>query len=89
MRYAVQDEGRAKEAKRYAVFDNNKPASKIGFPLLLSDCWNSNEFETFAEALVYAKNWVDGFGDTLPPDFAPDTKYDYDGHGDTIEIRTL
>ena len=64
----------------WEVFDNDKPAVIKG-----GKDWNDNFFRDFVDALKYAKSWL-GEYDTLPDDYQGEP-YDYNGHGDIIEIR--
>lgn len=70
---------------KYQVFENDKPADNKRFSYLKGLDWNNSSFDTFEEALKYAKSWLGDF-DSIPPNFAPNQKYDYSGYGDTIEI---
>lgn len=71
---------------KYQVFDNDKPADCYHHSV--SDTWNRSKFNTLKEARQYAMNWLGRF---WAPDFQlePNTPYDYSGHGDKIEIRTV
>jgi len=69
----------------YAVYGNGKPAI-----LKRSAIWNKYKYDSLKDAIAYAHSW-------LSPVFSPGKanlkklaigkSYDYDGCGDTIEIR--
>lgn len=69
---------------RYCVLDNGRPASVEGFPGLVG--WKQHRFETYAEALGHAIMWLGDDTIPLPLDWdgAP---FDYNSHGDMIQIR--
>lgn len=69
----------------YQVFENNIPADNTHYLLIKDKGWHTSRFETFHEALDYARNW-----------FQPYLNYwdglgikDYNGYGDTAEIREV
>jgi hypothetical protein len=67
----------------YAVYERGIPAR---FPEMEVDpSWDNHQFPTFLEAITYAKQWL-GEWDTIPEEW-DGKSYDYDGYGDTIEIR--
>jgi hypothetical protein len=86
---------------KYQVFNNGKPADTTGFPQLKGDGWMRSKFDTLEEARDYADDWV-GFS-LFSPDLAHvaglivldkqrlkvGESYDYNGYGDTIEIREV
>lgn len=66
----------------FQVFVKDEPA----------DCCNRSKFNTYEEALDYAKNYlgwysaqIEQMSDTLPVGVA----YDYSGYGNLIEIREV
>jgi hypothetical protein len=68
----------------FGVYDNGKPASGVGFPVLKGGGWDTHQFQTFEEAEKYAQNWLGLYaGVTLEVN----KPVDYDGYGTTIEIR--
>lgn len=72
----------------YGVFDNDKPASSVGFPHLKGKGWENHIFGTMKEAEAYAKEWLgDYYSRTII--FYPNVPYEYSSHGDMIEIRTI
>ncbi|MDE1833835.1 MAG: hypothetical protein KGH64_00695 [Candidatus Micrarchaeota archaeon] len=73
---------------KYRVYDNNKPASVKGFPLLAKLGWDNHEFDTWDEAFEYAKKWLGDY-DNLPETMLERTsfKVEYSGYGDYLEIR--
>ena len=64
---------------KYVVLDNGKPATLWGI-----ECWETNEFSSFEEALGYATDWL-GEWNSLPPDW-DGRAYSYSDGGDVIEI---
>jgi len=46
--------------------------------------WKNNKFNTFEEAIEYANKWL---GEYSGVELKLNTPIDYDGYGDTIEIR--
>jgi len=74
---------------KYAVFDEDRPASSKGFPELENKGWDNHIFNTFEDAEAYALIWL---GRVLSPGkgvLKLNTKYVYDGYGDHIEIRSV
>jgi hypothetical protein len=69
----------------YTVYDNGKPANRASYQSLRDPWWDNASFPTFQAAVAYARCWL-GEWDTLPIDWNGSV-YDYDGYGDTIEIR--
>jgi hypothetical protein len=68
----------------FGVYDNGKPASVVGFPVLRGCGWDNHQFQTFEEAEKYAQNWLGQYsGMTLEVN----KPVDYDGYGTMIEIR--
>ena len=72
--------------KRFIVLENNKPA------IIPNTChWFNCEFETFAEAYEYMKDWLGPygkeFGFSIPKSSILNKEYDYNGYGDTIMIK--
>lgn len=61
---------------KYHVLENGKPAK-------YSD-WDNNIFDTFHDALMYARYW---FGDCSH--LEPNKPWDFNGYGDTVEIREV
>lgn len=74
----------------WAVFDNNKPANHTYFHHAQKEEFITNEFNSFDEALTYARKWL-GHWDNFPEDIEPNfnLKIDISGHGDIIEVRDL
>jgi len=66
----------------YQVFDNDKPAE---YPNSKFPEWHNSRFDTFQEAIDYAKFW---FGIYFPPDWKGD-RIDYSGFSDYAEIRVV
>lgn len=72
----------------FGVFDNGKPASTVGFSHLKGEGWDNHIFGTLKDAEEYAKEWLGNYySKTII--FHPNTPYEYNSHGDTIEIRTI
>lgn len=75
-----------KSPAAYGVYDNGKPASREGFPVLKGSGWETHRFQTVVEAQHYASQWLGQFDvGTL----MPGTPVDYSGCGDIIEIREM
>ena len=74
----------------YGVFDNGKPASKVGFPELKGKGWENHLFQSLSQAQNYAREWM---GEYAPVDAIYSLPvgriYDYSGYGDMIEIRIV
>lgn len=67
----------------FTVYDNGRLAR---YPEVnVGASWDNCSFPTFEAAVSYAKQWL-GQWDTLPPNW-DGSSYNYDGYGDTIEIR--
>ena len=73
----------------FVVYDNNKEASKVGFPELIGKCkgWKTAKFTTLPEAQKYAAHWLGEVGQGMVLRLGQ--KFDYDGYGDIIEIREV
>lgn len=76
---------RQDELMRYGVFDNNKPASKQGFPQLKGKGWENHIFGTFEAAVEYANEWLGAYGGV---ELQLDTPYYY-SYSDNIVIRLV
>jgi hypothetical protein len=79
---------------KYGVFDNNRAASTKGFPFLKGKCWNNHLFDTFEEALKYARMWLGPQWGGSPDGtegivLKLNESYDYDGYGAEIVIREV
>jgi len=72
---------------RYALFDNDKPASREGFPDLKSECWKTHIFDTEHEAQMYANNWLGYPGPHYT--LRVGLKYDYSGYGDMLLLKEI
>ena len=76
---------------KYQVLDNDKPADCFNHKVDKS--WNTNVFDTFDEALEYARAWLAPYGGSYDGKSGIVLKvnepYDYSGYGDMIEIRGL
>lgn len=71
----------------FAVYEGGAPANNSRWKNRdsHSPAWANSRFDTFAEAVAYARKWL-GEYDCLPLDW--DGKpFDYSGYGDLIEIR--
>jgi hypothetical protein len=67
----------------YAVYDNERPAK---YPEIAVDpSWNNNRFNSFDEALKYARNWLGPYGEGVVLKLG--VPWDYSGYGDYIVIR--
>jgi hypothetical protein len=71
----------------WSVYENGKPAK-----YLLSYIWNTYQYETLEEAVEYLRDWSgpylkDIFPETIIKLCATGKPYDYNGYGDTFEIR--
>lgn len=74
---------------KFQVFENGKPCDNVGFPTLHAEYgWGNSKFETFEAAQEYAKHWL-GDWKGIVPSMKVNVPIDYDGYGDTIEIRKL
>lgn len=69
----------------YQVMENGKPCDSTGFAWAKS--WQCSKFNTFEDALNYAKHWLGQF-DTIPSDW-DGSPYDYSGDGDFIKISMV
>jgi len=71
------------QIKMFKVLDSGRLAR---YPEChVSPTWVSCEFKTFQEAFAYAKDWLGSFY-SLPSNW-DGSVYNYNGYGDTIEIR--
>lgn len=70
---------------KYQVLDNNRPADC--FHCKVHESWNKSKYDTFDEALNYARKWLGFYGTCVV--LKPNTPWDYDGFGDMIEIREV
>ena len=67
----------------YAVYDNGRPAK---YPeVAVHSSWDNNRFDTFEEALDYARNWLGPYGEGVVLKLG--VSWDYSGYGDQIVIR--
>ena len=66
---------------KFRVYENDMPAV-----IRHVDCWKNNEFDTFDEAVQYARLWTGKMG-SLPLNMPANCPVDYNGYGDMIEIR--
>lgn len=76
----------------YAVYDNEMPANSKIHTILKDPCWETHVFDTYLEAVQYADKWLGQYSpgtQILLEKLNYGEKYDYDGYGDTIEIRKL
>lgn len=71
----------------FIVYDNNKEASRVGFPELAGKGWKTARFNNFSDAHKYAITWLGEVGVGLSLKLGQ--KFDYDGYGDIIEIREV
>jgi len=69
----------------FAVYENGKPCIDVG--LSVHKDWSNNEFETLEEAREYAKDWLGSNYGGVVLDVGE--VHDYNGQGDTIEIREI
>jgi len=74
--------------KMFGVFDNNKPATSEAFPQLKGKGWESHLFGTFKDAEAYAKEWLGNYWSKTTI-LRVNVPYEYNSHGDTIEIREV
>ena len=72
---------------RYALFDNDKPASEEGFPELRGCGWETHIFDTLHEAQMYANNWLGYPGHVYV--LRVGLKYDYSGYGDMLLLKEI
>lgn len=74
----------------FTVFDNGKPADC--FHHKVHPSWKQSTFNTFEEALEYARKWLAPMGGSYDGKegvvLEVNTPYDYSGCGDLIEIRS-
>ncbi|MEK7499292.1 MAG: hypothetical protein AAB649_01660 [Patescibacteria group bacterium] len=78
----------SKQETKFGVFNNDKPASREGFPELKGEGWDTHLFGTFEEASDYAREWLGsraGEGRL----FKLWVPIYYNGYGDTIVIREI
>jgi len=69
--------------KTYSVYDNGKPAKYPDIKVDMS--WVNNKFNTFDEALTYARNWLGVYGEGVI--LKVNVEWDYSGYGDKILIK--
>ena len=69
---------------QYQVLDNGKNADASAFPDLVGLGWDRSCFDTFEKAESYANDWLGKLGNIK---LKLNTPQDYNGYGDTIEIR--
>lgn len=67
----------------FEVLDNGIPAKYPDYNV--DPSWANNRFETYEEAMEYTNEWL-GYPD-LSAWLQVNTPFDYNGFGDTIEIR--
>lgn len=72
----------------FQVFDNGKPADRVGCKV--HDSWNKSSYDTLEEAREYVKMWL-GKTWALSADVVLQVgvPVDYTGFGDYIEIREV
>lgn len=75
----------------FQVFDNGVPADTAHCKVHHS--WASSTFQTYEEALKYARMWIAPYGGSYDGsqglDIELDKPCDYNGMGDIIEIRSV
>lgn len=72
----------------FQVFENDKPCDKTGFTW--AKTWETSKFNTFQEALQYAKKWLGAFGENVDLYLTtPNVPYNYSGYGDMIVIKEI
>ena len=68
---------------KFVVYDNNKFAK---YPECnVHPSWSQCSYDTFEEALDYARRWLGMYGGGVV--LKVNEPWDYSGYGDTIEIR--
>ena len=67
--------------KKFGVFLNGEPLSTRHAPF-------ANEFDDLDTALDYATGWCSGYG-LQKEALQLNIPYDYNGYGDTIEVREI
>lgn len=67
----------------FVVYDNNKKAKCPEHNV--NSSWNECSYDTFKEALDYARHWLGVYGEGVV--LKPNKPWDYSGYGDMIEIR--
>jgi hypothetical protein len=67
----------------FVVYDNNKPARYPEHNVHYS--WQCNTYDTFEQALSYARKWLWPYGEGVV--LKLNKPWDYSGYGDMIEIR--
>lgn len=79
-----------KAAKKYQVLDNGKPADHSSYPRI-HPSWNCSKFDSYDEALAYVSRWLGNIDIEAVRNFPLELNkpYDFNGHGDTIEIREV
>lgn len=70
----------------FVVLDNGRPA-KYPDVAVSSSSWDNNIFDKWEDAVKYAQEWLGDYKDGI--DFRPNTPVDYNGYGDTIEIKEI
>ena len=75
----------------FQVFDSGHPADCHHCKVHSS--WNNSKFNTFEEALKYARMWgapyVGAYDGSSGVELKLGVPWDYSGYGDTIEIREV
>lgn len=73
----------------FGVFENDKPASSVGFPYLKGKGWNNHLFKTLKEANEYCLEWLGSYASCVPNVLEINTEYHYAGSEDFIIIKEV
>ena len=79
------DKVKGKAIVKYAVYDNDRPASVVGIPALKGHGWINHKFDTLKEAQKYANHWLGIYAPAEP--LKVDEKYDYNSYGEIVVIK--
>jgi len=72
----------------YQVLDGDRAADENGFPRLVGKGWTNSIFHSLDEARIYLARWLN-VPEENTKDVEPDSPFDYSGHGDIVEIKSL
>ena len=72
----------------YQVLDGDRAADEKGFPRLVGKGWTNSIFHSLDEARIYLARWLN-VPEEETKNIEPDSPFDYSGHGDIAEIKSL
>ena len=77
--------------EKYGVYQNDKPANCRNFNV--DSSWCISEYKLIVDAIKYMNNWLGHYElkeyKNNPRAMPMNTKIDFNGYGDTIEIRSV